>query len=67
MIFRVTTIIKEIIISLNSINKLIFIRVNCGVLFEVRTKFLNVIQTTSFGFKWLNHLGKLEGSYPLKV
>jgi len=27
--------------------------VKCGVLFEVRTEFLNVIQT-SFGFKGLN-------------
>jgi hypothetical protein len=31
------------IISLNSINKLIFVMVKCGVLFEVRTEFLNNI------------------------
>jgi hypothetical protein len=28
---------------LNSINQLIFVMVKCGVLFEVRTEFLNVI------------------------
>jgi hypothetical protein len=28
--------------------------VKCGVLFEVRTEFLNIIYT-SFGFKWLKH------------
>jgi hypothetical protein len=31
------------IISLNSINHLIFVMVECGVLFEVRTGFLNII------------------------
>jgi hypothetical protein len=31
------------IISLNSINQLIFIIVKCGVLFEVRTGFLNIV------------------------
>jgi hypothetical protein len=31
------------IISLNSINKLIFVTVKCGVLFEVWTEFLNNI------------------------
>jgi len=30
-------------ISLNSVNQLIFVMVKCGVLFEVRTEFLNVI------------------------
>jgi hypothetical protein len=30
------------IISLNSINELMFVMVKCGVLFEVRTGFLNV-------------------------
>jgi hypothetical protein len=29
---------------------MIFVMVNCGVLFEVRTEFLNIIYT-SFGFK----------------
>jgi hypothetical protein len=38
------------IISLNSINQLIFVMVKYGVLFEVRTGFLNIIYT-SFGFK----------------
>jgi hypothetical protein len=31
------------IISLNSVNQLIFVTVKCGVLFEVRTEFLNII------------------------
>jgi hypothetical protein len=31
------------IISLNTVNQLIFVMVKCGVLFEVRTEFLNVI------------------------
>jgi len=42
-----------VIVSLNSVNQLIFVMVKCGVLFEVRTEFLNVI-LTSFGFKGLN-------------
>jgi predicted Holliday junction resolvase-like endonuclease len=36
-----------------SINQLIFVMVKCGVLFEVRTEFLNNIYT-SFVFKGLN-------------
>jgi hypothetical protein len=35
-------IIKQII-SLNSINQLIFVMVKCCVLFEVRTELLNII------------------------
>jgi hypothetical protein len=31
------------IISLNSVNHLIFLMTKCGVLFEVRTEFLNII------------------------
>jgi hypothetical protein len=31
------------IISLNSVNQLIFVMVKCGVLFEVRTELLNNI------------------------
>jgi hypothetical protein len=42
---------------LNSVNLLICVMVKCGVLFEVRTGYLNNIYT-SFGFKGLN---KLEG------
>jgi hypothetical protein len=42
-----------VIISLNSINQLIFVMVKCDVLFEVRTEFLNII-LTSFSFKGLN-------------
>jgi hypothetical protein len=40
------------IISLNSINQLIFLLVKCCVLFEVRAEFLNII-STSFGLKGL--------------
>jgi hypothetical protein len=40
------------IISLNNVNQLIFVMVKCGVLFEVRTEFLNKIWA-SFVFKWL--------------
>jgi hypothetical protein len=43
------------IISLNSINQLIFVMMKCGVLLEVRTEFLNIIWTT-FGVKGLNCL-----------
>jgi hypothetical protein len=35
------------IISLNSVNQLIFVMVKCGVLFKVRTEFLNIIVTYS--------------------
>jgi hypothetical protein len=31
------------IISLNSINQLIFVMVKCGVFFAVQTEFLNII------------------------
>jgi hypothetical protein len=41
------------IISLNSVNQLIFVMVKCDVLFEVRTEFLNNIYTC-FDFKGLN-------------
>jgi hypothetical protein len=47
MVLTVTAIIYS-----NSINQLIFVMVKCGVLFQVRTEFLNSIQT-SFGFKGL--------------
>jgi hypothetical protein len=30
-------------LNLNSVNQLIFVKVKCGVLFEVRTEFLNNI------------------------
>jgi hypothetical protein len=40
------------IISLHSVNQLIFVMVKCGVFFAVRTEFLNIIWT-SFGFKGL--------------
>jgi hypothetical protein len=45
--------LQTAVIYLNSINQLIFVMVKCGVLFEVRTEFLNII-STSFGFKGLN-------------
>jgi hypothetical protein len=31
------------LLNLNSVNQLIFVMVKCGVLFEVRTEFLNNI------------------------
>jgi hypothetical protein len=34
---------QKAIISLNSVNQLIFVMVKCGVLFEVRVGFLNNI------------------------
>jgi hypothetical protein len=33
----------ERILKLNSVNQLIFVMVKCGVLFQVRTEFLNNI------------------------
>jgi hypothetical protein len=48
-----------VIISLNSFNDLIFVMVKCDVLFEVRTEFLNIIQT-SFGFGWLTPVQTLS-------
>jgi hypothetical protein len=47
MVLTVTAIIYS-----NSINQLIFVMVKCGVLFQVRTEFLNSNQT-SFDFKGL--------------
>jgi hypothetical protein len=40
--------------SLNSVNQLIFVMVKCGVLFEVRTGFLNIIYK-SCGFKCVKY------------
>jgi hypothetical protein len=45
---HVTSINKKIVslipgLNLNSVNQLIFVMVKCGVLFEVRTEFLNNI------------------------
>jgi hypothetical protein len=37
------SIILDFILNLNSVNQLIFVMVKCGVLFEVRTEFLNNI------------------------
>jgi hypothetical protein len=31
------------VLTVNSVNELIFVMVKCGVLFEVRTEFLNII------------------------
>jgi hypothetical protein len=45
-------------LNLNSVNQLIFVMVKCGVLFEVRTEFLNKI-LTSFVFKGLNSVNQL--------
>jgi hypothetical protein len=35
--------LQIVIISLNSVNQMIFVMVKCGVLFEVRTAFLNIV------------------------
>jgi hypothetical protein len=35
--------VNSVIISWNNVNKLIFVMVKCGVLFAVRTEFLNII------------------------
>jgi hypothetical protein len=35
--------VLTVFITLNNINQLIFVMVKCGVLFEVRTEFLNII------------------------
>jgi hypothetical protein len=40
------------LLNLNSVNQLIFVMVKCGVLFKVRTEFLNTMKT-SFGIKGL--------------
>jgi hypothetical protein len=34
---------RQTVLNLNSVNQLIFVMVTCGVLFEVRTEFLNNI------------------------
>jgi hypothetical protein len=39
----VRLLVKTAIISLNSVNQLIFVMVKCGVFFEVGTEFLNII------------------------
>jgi hypothetical protein len=36
-------LVKTAIISINSVNHLVFVMVKCGVLFEVRIEFLNII------------------------
>jgi hypothetical protein len=36
-------VFKHNALNLNSVNQLIFVTVKCGVLFEVRTEFLNNI------------------------
>jgi hypothetical protein len=43
------------ILTINSVNQLIFLMVKYGVFFKVRTEFLNII-FTNFGFKGLNEL-----------
>jgi hypothetical protein len=50
-----------VIISLNSVNQLIFVMVKCGVLFEVRTGLLNII-STSFGFRGLRFTGVVHSA-----
>jgi hypothetical protein len=38
-----TKVYSSLHLNLNSVNQLIFVMVKCGVLFEVRTEFLNFI------------------------
>jgi hypothetical protein len=57
--------LQTAIISLNSINQLIFVMVKCDVLFEVRTEFLNVVWT-SFGLKGWIKLVIVNSNYFLK-
>jgi hypothetical protein len=47
-----------VIISLNIVKHLIFVMVKCGVIFEVRTKSLNIIQTSLSlkGLMWVRKL-----------
>jgi hypothetical protein len=43
-IFGICTILNiKKIISLDNVKKLIFVTVKCGVLFEVRTEYLNTV------------------------
>jgi hypothetical protein len=51
----IVSVNRDYRISLNSINHSIFVMVKCGLLFEVRIEFLNIVYT-SFGFKWLKFL-----------
>jgi hypothetical protein len=37
------TLLQTAIISLNSVNQLVFVMVKCGVFFAVRTELLNII------------------------
>jgi hypothetical protein len=37
-----TNLTYAVLLNLNSVNQLIFVMVKCGVLFEVRTEFLNI-------------------------
>jgi hypothetical protein len=42
-IVGIKCVLTQTFLNLNSINQLIFVMVKCGVLFEVRTEFLNNI------------------------
>jgi hypothetical protein len=53
---------QTVIISLNSINQLMFVMVKCGGLFEVWTESLNIIQL-SFSFKGLNGLPQITFAF----
>jgi len=41
--FPCRLVCESVVLNLNSVNQLIFVMVKCGVLFEVRTEFLNNI------------------------
>jgi hypothetical protein len=53
-----------VIISLNIIKTLNYVMVTCGVLFEVRTEFVNVIKT-SFSFEGLKLQNFIESGLNL--
>jgi hypothetical protein len=53
------------IVSLNSVNRLMFVMVKCGVFFEVRTEFLNIISTSFIFLVNLNVVKELYLSQTL--
>jgi hypothetical protein len=56
-------------VSLNSVNRLIFVTVKCGVSFAVQTEFLNILFWTSFGIKRTssNTLCRNKTTHPTEI
>jgi hypothetical protein len=50
------------VLTVNNVNQLIFVIVKCGVLSEVRAKFINVIET-SVVFKGLGIHGESRSNF----